>query len=162
MRQRLLERAELGLKQSWALPTRWHAGAAEALSAVIFLKAETLGDASLFEQSARWATHTVRLAPVQPNAWIRLAALAERGYGNSVCDIDLCLERSWSVALMVEPEPACARLQLAQRRNLLTPNDARIEAYLDGGASRSEAARCLSFLPPDELFQTLMRTLSSD
>lgn len=157
VRTRLLERADASLRASWARPLAWHAGATEALSGILLLRAETTNDPAVFAESADWAARTVRLAPVQPHAWTRLALLAERGHPNPICDVVACLTKSWQVAPMIDPQTACVRLQLAHRAAMLTRDDARIDAYLASGVSSSEAARCLNFLAPSDLFETLAR-----
>ncbi len=160
VRARLLDRAEASLRISWARPADWHAGAAEALSGILLLKAEAENDPALYAQSADWAVRTLRLAPVQPHAWIRLALLAERGYPNPLCDVVTCLTKSWQVATMIDPETACVRLQLAYRAGMLTQDDPRIDAYLSSGVSQRHAARCLNFLAPNDLFEVLARAAS--
>jgi hypothetical protein len=155
VRIRLLDRAEQTLRRSWANPSGWHAGATEALSAIYLLKSEANANPALAEQSVRWAVRTIRLAPVQPHAWTRLAVLAERGHPNPVCALTTCLQQSWRVAPMIDAETACTRLQLAYRHRLLATDDERINAYLHSGVSRREAVRCLAFLPPNTLLETL-------
>lgn len=157
VKARLLERADASLRASWARPLAWHAGATEALSGILLLRAETTNDPAVFDESADWAARTVRLAPVQPHAWTRLALLTERGHPNPICDVVACLTKSWQVAPMIDPQTACVRLQLAHRAAMLVRNDARIDAYLASGVPSADAARCLNFLQPGELFETLAR-----
>jgi hypothetical protein len=157
VRDQLLQRAEASLRSSWAAPLDWHAGAAEAMSGILILRAEAQDDRALYAQSAAWAAHTVRLAPVQPHAWFRLALLAERGHANLICDAATCLENSWRSAAMTDPETACARLQLAHRLGLLSADDPRIDAYLRLRAPRRAVAQCLNFLTPEALFEALAR-----
>ena len=152
----ILARAQTSLRDSWARPTLWHAGAAEALSGVYLMDAEIKSDPRLDAESAHWAEVAVRRAPVQPHAWTRLALLADAGYPNEVCDLADCLTKSWQVAAITDPETDCARLQLAHRHNLLLPRDARIHAFLRSGVSRRQAAQCLSFLDPTELYALMM------
>jgi hypothetical protein len=160
VRQRLLDHAERTLRSSWARPLEWHAGATEALSAAYQLDGQLRGDPNLLTQSAFWAEKTVRLAPVQPHAWTRLAILAEQGHANTVCTLEVCLAKSWQTAPMIDPATGCARLQVAFRRNLLAADDPRIDAYLKSGPSRREAVQCLSFLPAGTVFQTMLRAQS--
>lgn len=161
VRTRLLDRAEASLRTSWARPAEWHAGATEALSGILLLKAEVENDPALYSQSADWAVRTVRLAPVQPHAWTRLAVLAERGHPNPLCDVAACLTKSWRTATMIDPETACVRLQLSYRAGMLTRNDPRIDAYLSSGVTPRDAARCLNFLAPNDLFEVLARAASA-
>jgi hypothetical protein len=153
---RILARAEASLRDSWARPVLWHAGAAEALSGVYLLNAQLKSEPRLYAESAHWAEVAVRRAPVQPHAWTRLALLADAGYPNEVCDIAECLTKSWRVAAISDPETDCLRLELAHRHNLLLPRDARIHAFLRSGVSRRQAAQCLSFLDPGELYALMM------
>ncbi len=157
VRDRLLSRAETELRTSWARSIEWHAGAIEALSGILLLKAETAGENRLYAESADMAVRTLRLAPVQPHAWTRLALLAERGHPNPLCDLAACLTNSWQIAPMIDPETACLRLQLSYRAQILAANDARIDAYIGSGVSRRVAARCLNFLAPADLFEVLAR-----
>lgn len=153
---RILARAETSLRDSWARPTLWHAGAAEALSGVYLLDAQIKSDPRLYAQSAHWAQVAVQRAPVQPHAWTRLALLADAGYPNALCDPADCLTKSWQVAAISDPETDCVRLQLAHRHNLLLRRDPRIDAFLRSGVSRRQAAQCLSFLDPAELYALMM------
>ncbi|MEZ5960631.1 MAG: hypothetical protein R3C30_09435 [Hyphomonadaceae bacterium] len=152
----LLARAEASLRDSWAHPTLWHAGAAEALSGVYLLDAQITSDPQLYAESVRWAEASIRRAPVQPHAWTRLALLSDAGYPNTLCDVADCLTNSWHVAAMMDPETECLRLQLAHRHQLLLPRDPRIGAFLRSGVSRRRAAQCLSFLPPQDLYELMM------
>lgn len=102
----------------------------------------------------------MRLAPVQPHAWTRLALLTELGHVNSVCDIDACLAHAWATARMIDPETACTRLRLTYRRSQFTGDDVRIDDYLRLGVSRRAAGACLAFLPGDQLFAALARSPS--
>jgi len=156
VRAMLLDRAAETLLQSWAEPTRWHGGATEALSAAYFLEGRANHDPALLAASARYAEITVRLGPVSPHAWVRLAALAELGAPNSLCSLRDCLAMSWRVARMIDPDTGCERLGLAWRHNLLTPNDRRIDDYLQSKPARDEAIRCLAFLPAGELFARVL------
>lgn len=160
VRQRLLLRGQTLVAESWARPALWHAGAAEALSGIYFLQAQETHDAALFQQSVASASQAVRLGPVQPHAWTRLALLAEAGHPNTVCNIDACLAQSWATARMIDPETACMRLHLAHRRGQLHADDPRIDDYLRSGVSRRMASACLSFLPGDQLFNALARNAS--
>lgn len=157
VRERLLVRGQTLITESWVRPVLWHAGAAEALSGIYFLRAQETNDAALFQQSVASASQAIRLGPVQPHAWTRLALLAEAGHPNAVCDVDVCLAQSWATARMIDPETACARLQLAHRRGQLRADDSRIDDYLRSGVSRRAASACLSFLPGDQLFDALAR-----
>lgn len=156
IRLHLLGRAQTTLLTSWARPTAWHAGATEALSAAYFIESELTGEVRLLDESARWAQATVRLSPISPHAWTRLAALAERGHGAEICTLARCLEKSWASARMIDPETGCLRLQIAHRHNLLAPADPRIDDYLKSGPSDRSAARCLQFLPASDLFARLL------
>lgn len=156
VQSQILARAEASLIGSWARPTLWHAGAAEALSGAYLLDAEIKSDPALYAESARWAEASLRRAPVQPHAWTRLALLSDAGYPNPLCDVAECLAKSWQVAAITDPETDCVRLELAHRHHLLLPQDPRISAFLRSGVSRRQAAQCLSFLEPDALYQAMM------
>lgn len=157
VRQRLLARAERFITESWADPEHWHAGAAEALSGIYLTQAQGNNASAMFERSAILASRAVRLAPIQPHAWTRLALLAELGHVTSVCDIDACLAHAWATARMIDPETACTRLRLTYGRGQLTGDDPRIDDYLRSGVSRRAAGACLAFLPGDQLFAALAR-----
>lgn len=157
VRDQLLNRAETELRSSWARPLEWHAGAVEVLSGTLLLKAEAHHQDQFYAESAELAVRALRLAPVQPHAWTRLALLAERGHPNRLCDFAACLAKSWQVAPMLDPETACLRLQMSNRAHMLAADDARIDAYIGSGVSRRVAARCLTFLAPHDLFEALAR-----
>ncbi|MDZ4690058.1 hypothetical protein [Terricaulis sp.] len=152
----LLTRAEHTLQNSWARPVLWHAGASEALSGAYYAHGLVAQDTALLRQSANWAENTVRLAPVQPHAWIRLAALDEGGIANSLCRVTECLAHAWRVAPLLNGAGGCERLRIAYRVGALTSADARIDAYVQTHPRRIAAA-CLDFLPPAELYEALMR-----
>lgn len=154
--RQLLGRAETGITQSWARPALWHAGASEALSGAYLLHGQAEADERLLRESARWAAHAVRLAPVQPNAWIRLALLAEAGQPNPVCTAAACLEKAWQSAPVLSGESACARMRLTHRLGQLSEDDLRLVAFVRTARSPREAARCLSFLAPEQLYEVLM------
>lgn len=156
VQRQILTRAETSLRDSWARPTLWHAGAAEALSGAYLLHAQINSDPRLYTQSALWAETSLRRAPVQPHAWTRLALLSDGGYPNQLCDVAECLTRSWQVAAITDPETDCARLQLAHRHHLLLAEDPRIAAFLRSNVSRPRAAQCLSFLEPGSLYDAMM------
>ena len=88
LRASVLARAADEIGSSWARPAQWHAGAAEALSAIYALQGDSAhGDAALYRRSIDAASHAVALAPVQPQAWARLAAFAQRGLPGVPCSV---------------------------------------------------------------------------
>lgn len=155
VRAHLLDRAEAAVTESWARPHLWHAGATEALSGALFLKAQN--DTEARAASRDWAAHAVRLAPVQPNAWLRLALLSEIGVANSLCAPAACLTRSWDAAPLLDPDAECTRLQLAHRLGMLDPIDARLLAFVRI-SQRRRATQCLAtFLEPAQTLAVLLR-----
>jgi hypothetical protein len=154
----VLARAVQQLETSWAQPARWHAGAANALSALYALQAEAAGgDRELFAKSVAAAVTSVRLAPVQPLTWTRLAAFAQMGLADVPCSVEHCLDMSWRAARMIDPRNACTRLRIAHAEGLLTgPDDVRIRWYAQSGASAQEIAHCLDFMPREPLFRSLL------
>ncbi|MEJ0061040.1 MAG: hypothetical protein WDM79_16345 [Terricaulis sp.] len=106
--------------------------------------------------SASAAEANLRRAPLQAQAWLRLAVLAQDGSPNTLCSAAECLERSWQAAPMMVPSDACARLQEARRQRALGADDPRIALYLASRPPRRDAAICLAFLPPDALSQALI------
>jgi hypothetical protein len=153
----MLAQAERTIAPGLEATGSWHAGAAEVRSGLALLHAEAENDPVLLPESAHWAERAVMLAPVQPNAWARLALLAEDGEQNSACAEKVCLERSWLTAPMLGGETGCVRLKLAQRHGWLARNDPRIEQYALSGSGAAQIARCLQFLGPDAVFHALLR-----
>jgi hypothetical protein len=158
LRAQMLSRAANVIETSWAQPAQWHAGAAEALSSVYALQAEASGgDSVFFSKSIAAATRAVALAPVQPQAWARLAAFAQMDLPDVPCSVGACLAMSWRSARMTDPQTACVRLRIAHAEGLLNgPNDERITWYVRSGAGAEDIARCLDFLPRDALFRRLI------
>jgi hypothetical protein len=157
IREHLLNSAENALENAWSQPAAWHAGASEALSGIYFYRGAAANDPALLDRSVKWAEKTVTLAPVQPHAWARLAALSEAGHRNPLCDVRGCLDNSWMTGPMIDPETACERLQLAHQQGLLLDNDPRIESYVRSGVQSRQAAQCLaSFMSSDQLFRALL------
>jgi hypothetical protein len=154
----MLTRAAAEVEQSWARPAEWHAGAAEALSAVYALKAEAAGgDRELFARSIAAAKRAVSLAPVQPQTWARLAAFAQMGLPDVPCSVAQCLDMSWRSARMTDPQTACIRLRIAHAEGLLTgPDDPRVVWYVQSGVGPAEIARCLDFMPTEALFRHML------
>jgi hypothetical protein len=138
------------IETSWARPGAWHAGALEALSWLRTQQGE-------FERAEEAANRSLRIDPIQPAAWTRLAALAETGTRVRDCDVQECLERSWRAAKMTEPTTACARLELAYRAGLLAPRDQRVFWTAKSGFFRSREARaCFAFLPRKERVRAIL------
>lgn len=161
LREPALARATARVEQSWARPMLWNARTAEALSAIYALRAETSGDSALLAESVRAARRAVRLSPVQPRTWTRLAKLALVGAPGVPCTVEECLRISWLAAPLVDPETDCIRIRLwvearlpidsirPHIRNLALSNYQRVGTGVDG------LERCLSFLAPSERFQYL-------
>jgi hypothetical protein len=138
------------IETSWARPAAWHAGSLEALS---WLRAQQ----GAFERAEDAASRSLRLDPVQPAAWARLAALAETGTHVRDCDTQECLERSWRAAKMTDPTTACARLELAYRAGLLAPRDERILWTAKSGFFLGRDTReCFAFLPRQERVRAIL------
>ncbi|MBL8544349.1 MAG: hypothetical protein JNJ63_11140 [Hyphomonadaceae bacterium] len=156
IKQRLLQRARERLESSWAEPLAWHAGAAEALSGVLYEQAAASGTSELYRASGVFAERAVRLSPVIANAWTRLAVLDRAGFGRPICSAAQCLANSWRAAPLLAGESACARIRVQNSVTPLSPDDGRIQAFLDSQSSERAAARCLDFLPPQELYRALL------
>lgn len=96
-------------------------------------------------------------APIQPNGWFWLAAARYGGVSGGLCDARECLERSWRAAPAADPDLACARLNLTYALGAhLSADHPRVRAFVDVVADRSMLARCLSFLPREDLFKVLL------
>jgi hypothetical protein len=156
-RARYVDQAERDFGAGLAFAAHWHAGAAEALSGLALIRASAEGDVARLKQSAAWAEQAVAEAPVQPHSWARLAVLTELGLSSRACITEQCLTNSWRTGPMIGGETGCSRLRLANRLQKLSASDRRIALYLASGVSNEEAASCLSFLAPDELFALLLR-----
>lgn len=156
VRERLLDRAETVLTQSWARPAQWHAGAMEALSAIHLLRSRDAGDDE-GREAAQWAVRALAHGPVQPNALNRLAALDAEGITNRLCELRTCLELSWRSAPLLDMENECARLHMAHSAGMLEPFDERLLAFARTASPRV-AGRCLArFLPARETFAILLQ-----
>lgn len=166
LREQALLRATHRVEQSWARPTLWNARAAEALSAIYALHAETSGDAALLAESVRAARQAVRLSPVQPQTWTRLAKLALMGAPGVPCTVEECLEISWRAAPIADQDTDCARIRLWIEAGLLIEDvrphirDLALSNYLRSGPNIDALEQCLSFLPASDRFQylTMART----
>lgn len=158
--RRLLDRADAALTQTWSKATLWHAGAAEARSAILATRAELEeNDRELFQASRDEAVRAAGLSPIQPNARIRLAALDEAGLPNPLCDRRACLERAFEEAPVMEFESACVRLELAHRAGALRAQDSRFLSFIKTAPSERRALSCLArFLPADESFALVLST----
>lgn len=155
----LLDRAETYASDGWSRPAAWHPGALETLSWIYAVKAEAAGgDRVLLSKSADAAMRSVRLSPLQPLAWMRLAGLHLAGVPNPLCDPLACLQRSWDAASVTNGETDCARLRIAHAAGM--PLDAANPHVRDYAASNwnvRDAAACLSFLSPEDRFAVLMQ-----
>jgi hypothetical protein len=158
-KERLLTRAEQAITGRWSEPTRWHAGAIEALSWNKALRAEATQERARLIESAALLERGLTSAPIQPNGWFRLAAIRHAGIGSALCDARECLERSWRAAPATEPDLACARLNLTYALGAhLRADHPRVRAFVDIVADREMLVRCLSFLPSEDLFAVLLAT----
>jgi hypothetical protein len=157
LRARLLERAESLTSGSWSGVTYWHGGAAEIASWIASLRSVE-GSADAGARAARAGERAVRLAPVQPITWMRLAALGKSGEDIGACAPAQCLERSWESAAVIEPEPGCARVQVSVAEGLMPDNDdPRFGAYVTTLRDRRHAVNCFGALAPQRSFQQLLR-----
>ncbi|MBL8551581.1 MAG: hypothetical protein JNJ73_16460 [Hyphomonadaceae bacterium] len=149
-RDAMFLRAERDLQARWSQPTRWHAGAIEALAWTQALRGR-------LPQSAATTELAIAQAPVQPAGWLRLAELRRAGVETRLCDTAAaCLDKSWTAALAADPELQCARLDLARALGD-TPDadDPRVRALIAARPPRQLLAHCLAFLPPEDLFAAL-------
>lgn len=158
-RAEVLDRATQVLETSWSRALSWHAGALEALSWIEALRADNdASDRAALARSRAAAERSLQRAPVQPLVWVRLAALAQAGEPTQLCDARTCVERSYASGPMIDPAPACDRLQIARRAGLDSERmNAAIEAYLAARPAAPDAAACLWFLNPDERFDALLQ-----
>jgi hypothetical protein len=156
-KDRFLTRAEQALQGRWSAPTWWHAGAIEALSWNKALRAELSRSPARWRESGAALERGLSLAPVQPKGWYRLAAIRRAGIGRALCDARVCLERSWKASPAADADFACARLNLAHALGVrLRRDDPRVRAFIDIAPDRATLARCLSFLPAEDLFAVLV------
>jgi hypothetical protein len=158
-RARLLDLAAQALEPRWSAPTRWHAGAIEALSWNKALRAEDAAERALLVDSAAALERGLAVAPIQPNGWLRLAAIRHVGIGGALCDAEQCLERSWLAAEATDPALGCARLRLAHELGArMRADHPRVRAFLATAPDRETLTRCLAFLPAEDLFALLLAT----
>jgi hypothetical protein len=155
---RVLNAAAREIEGSWARPLTWHAGVTESLAGIYAALADIGPAPATLDAAAYWSERTVRMAPVQPRAWVRLAQLGEAGHPRAVCTPPECLNNSWAVAPVMDLEPACVRLRVAAQHQTIAPSDPRIGWALASMRLKRQAATCLSFLPPAELFHILLES----
>lgn len=155
-RAQVLSRASVAVEGSWSQATRWHAGALEALSWVKALEAENApGDGSALRESRLAAEKSVAIAPIQPVAWMRLAALSLHGQPTGLCNPSRCVALSFAAAPILEPALACERLQIAAATGTeISP--AIVAGYVASRPQPADATRCLSMLSPHLRFEALM------
>jgi hypothetical protein len=152
-----LRRAEAVIATSWARPLAWHAGADEAQSFIAASIAAITNDPADERRAVAAAARAVDLSPIQPAAWARLGAFAHAGRDAPRCDAAVCLDRSWRAVAIADPSIDCARLRIEARLGRLPPGDPRLDALDMSMDSTRDFARCLAFLPRDQLFEVLMR-----
>lgn len=153
----MLANGQRRLANAWSKPLLWHAGALETASWLSALEARLTKDPAALQQSADLARQSVARAPVQPIAWMRLAALAGAGARIRLCAPQSCLARSWASAPMLPAALACDRLTIAdQARMRMGSAGFPVRAYLAARPAPRDAARCLSFLEAPDLFAALM------
>jgi hypothetical protein len=153
-----LAKAANMIETSWARPLAWHGAANETVSWIYGREARDADEdkaEALWRKSARAAERAVRLAPIQPASWARLASLADHGVRTS-CSVELCLERSWLASKFLDTPSACARLKLAHRYGMLAPDDERVEWFARSTLHQRDVFECLSFLPRQELFHVIL------
>lgn len=158
LREATLRQTAARLEQNWSRPLLWHAGAADALSALLALRWEIAQeDPDLLRQSADAARQALRLSPSDFAPWVRMAKLDLAGAPSVTCRAEQCLLISWRAAPLADPETDCVRLRLWREAGLpLTAISAHIERYVRSGVGADTAARCLSFLSANERFLYLM------
>jgi hypothetical protein len=145
------------LQGSWAHPLAWHAGANEAMSFVAAAIAAQTRDRAFDRLAVTAATRCVELSPIQPASWARLAAFAQVGRPVEKCAAGLCLEHSWRAAQIADPEIECARMRIAYRMGRLPPDDPHFDTLDRSVLLTRDFARCLAFLPRQQLFQVLLK-----
>lgn len=145
------------LERSWARPLDWHAGAGEAKSWMLAQRAALTGEPpATVAASAQAAAASLARAPVQPGAWVRLAALVDAGAPGDVCDVRECLNRSWSAAQMADAPVACSRLRIAYENGFLRRDDVRIAWVAQSDYWGSVMRSCFAFMRPADMFRALM------
>ncbi|MDX2236142.1 MAG: hypothetical protein NW203_01125 [Hyphomonadaceae bacterium] len=144
------------LAHAWSQPLVWHAGAIEAASWIAALQAQADANRAAHQaESARAAARGLRLSPVQPIAWARMAALGPAA--QSFCAPDVCLDRSWRAAKMLDAESACARVRVAHGLGALDAVDADPRAlWFAMAASPEQTTACVAFAPRDAVFRLLI------
>jgi hypothetical protein len=157
----LAERAGAITKQSWGLPLVWHAGAIDAYAAiqadVSNIARDEGGRRETSFEAINFSERAVRLSPVLPSAWYRLAAFDAVGLKNPLCGAVRCLELSFASAhITPQLELGCDRLRLARALGIrLEPKSIDVRSFVKS-ASRKNAATCLSALNGYELFRILL------
>ncbi len=157
-----LIRARAAIDNNPAAPVRWHVGAMEAMSWIDALDATKAGrtapDPALLAASRNAAEAAVRAAPVQPMAWMRLAALTNAGAPSRLCDARTCLTRSWQSAPMLARVQACERIRIAIAAGYpITPESEEMTRFLAAAPPWRMASACLSGLPAKDFFTVLVR-----
>ena len=163
VRSTLLHRAEALLYGGWTAPAKWHGGAAEAASWIAGLLVVG-GEGAAIHRAEDAASRAVRVAPVQPISYMRLAELTVHEENTTApCTGAACLERSWQAARAIEPEPACTRLELSVAEGLMQDDsDPRFAEYVSILRDRNSARACFVRFPPPWSFQLLLRLNQSE
>ncbi len=158
LQEQMLSGAAARMQSSWARPALWHAGAAEALSAIYALRGNAAGGARAhYMLSMRLAHRATLIAPAQPRAWARLGEFALMGLPGVPCAAQECILNSWRAAPLLDVETDCARFRVAHasgvQEQLLSKH---IDWRLRTNLGADQAARCLDFLSQEEIFQIRM------
>lgn len=158
VRLSLLRSARNKLAAAWSRPLAWHAGALEVNSGGAFLESQLARSAPLERLSAQSAARSVRLSPIQPAAWFRLALLDRLGVRNGQCEAATCLANSWRSGSVVDAQLACDRLQLARLTGVaLEVRDRRIAWYAAARPPRRDIVSCLGAFPRESIFYALLK-----
>lgn len=155
-RLQMIDLATQRIETSWARPVRWHAGATETLAGLYALRYDLDNDPEALTQSARWTVATLTQNDIQPRAWTRLAHLGLARIPNALCEPHECIARSFETGRMLDSESSCGRLRIAGALEPMTLQDQRVQDFLLVASSRRQIARCLSFLPSNQLFQAVL------
>ena len=156
-RGRALRAGVAMIRESRARPGDWHAGAQETLSWSYAALAEIERGSDQIRDSIEAAEQSLARAPLQPNAWARLAAFSAGGATNRLCAAQDCLARSWRAVPLARYDLHCARLRLGHNLGLVEgPGHEQIQLLTRVRLERENFLACLAFLSPEQSFQALI------
>lgn len=155
---RLVDRADRVASQSWARPANWHPGVLASSGQLESLRYAHHPERVYLEHGRDAAQRAVRLAPVQPGAWFRLADFAQAGLENPHCNAATCLENSWKTGPILRDEALmCSRLRLANALEVpFSVRQPELSRYA-AATNKWKIRDCLAESAQQDLFFALMK-----